>query len=266
MAYNNFGTSRDLLYLAALFLGAGLGFIFHHFRFGTKRRFRNASLSIGFCLFSGAIAALTAAVICSNWIIFKETSLYLPAAIIAAFFALAVSFPRAAGFPLIIIIFIIAAASGFAIFNFPPLQKPDQVLLIRDSGDVLNIKPVQNEDGKVYLPETGPDDSVTIIIAENSVLEFHSYCFSFSGYFPLLGGIKRGDIYEITGNNEILYTKTGLGNGFFSGFQTGKKDRIKPLFDLFFHFEEFHYSFLAKDQLPGTNAIVSFNGDSFSFR
>ena len=266
MAYNIFRISRDLFYLAALFLGAGAGFIIHHFRTGTKRRFRNISLSIGFCLFSCAIAALTAAIICSNWIIFKEINLYLPAAIIAAIFALAVSFPRAAGFPLIIIVFIIAIASGFAIFSFPPLQKPSQILLIRDTGNVLNIMPVQNEDDKVNPQESGPDNSVAIIINENSVLEFRSYCFSFSGIFPLIGGIKRGGISGIMENNQTVYTNKDMRKKNFSGSQKDEEDRGKSFFNLFFSLEEFSYALSAKEQLPGTSRTVSFDGDSFSFR
>ena len=72
MEFEQFAPARDFLYLAALLFGVGAGFILNRFRRGSSARFRSLTVAVGLCFFSGTLAAMTMAIIYSNWMIFQE--------------------------------------------------------------------------------------------------------------------------------------------------------------------------------------------------
>jgi hypothetical protein len=73
------------------------------------------------------IAVLAAALIISRVRIFTESAVYLTGAVIAALFILAVRFPRAGGFPLILLAGVATVWLGFSFLRYPavdPLEDP----------------------------------------------------------------------------------------------------------------------------------------------
>ena len=220
-AVGNFAPARDFFYLAALLLGAGIGCILNRFRRidshqTTRRRedaahFRNLSVTAGLCLFSGALAALTAASVYSNWMIFEESALFLPLGITAAVMALAFRFPKAAGFPLILAAGVFVVWMGYIWTCFPVADGSGYGRVIRDGN------------GSVYIRLTSPggaapDTSLSLQPAgEGAILEFRALRISVSKYFPLVGGVSRGVVAAVKKNNELLYEDPRLGQKFFGG-------------------------------------------------
>jgi hypothetical protein len=114
MEFNLSAGDRNLFYLAFLFFGAAVGFILNHFKKKSTTRRRNRSLTLAYCCFSIVVAALTAAFILSHGAVFFEKSFYLPAGVILILVVLAVRFPKAIGFPLILLGGFAAVWSFFA--------------------------------------------------------------------------------------------------------------------------------------------------------
>jgi hypothetical protein len=119
MEFEQFATARDFFYLASIFLGAALGFMLCHFRKRSPRRIRNRSLALAFCCLSAMTVSLAAAIIISQVQAFAEISVYLTGAVLAALLVIAVRFPRAAGFPLILLAGIAAVWVGFSFLRYP---------------------------------------------------------------------------------------------------------------------------------------------------
>ena len=240
MGIEQFAPARDFFYLAAAFMGAGIGCILNRFRRQTSSRFRDSCVTVALCFFSLAVAALTVTVIYSNWMIFSERSLYLPAGILTAIIILCFRFPRAAGFPCLLAAGVIAVWVGYTCQRFP---------IIED----LNIVQINRE-------ETGLVDLRTFSISfqpdrEDSSLEFHSRFLSFSRNFPLVGGVNRGLITEILEDGTLLYSNPSDANSFFSG-----------VFDSFFSFREVSAQMNLGELPPGKAKTVLFDGSSLVFR
>ena len=250
MEFEQFAPARDFCYLAALLFGAGLGCILNRFRRAGSARFRNWTVTAAYCFFSGALAALTAAIIYSGGGIFTETSLYLPLFVITAVLALAVRFPRAAGFPLILVSGIFIVWMGYACLRFPVINDFAQGRLLRDRSGLIHIR-LQSH------PEKDPDTSLSYHPAgEDAVLEFKAFSFSPAKVFPLAGGLNRGLIVEIRSGNERLYRDPRL----------GANDRLAGVWQRFFSFQESLGSLETKTLLPGTSLVILFDGSALAFR
>ncbi|MCL2318509.1 MAG: hypothetical protein FWC45_00360 [Treponema sp.] len=214
-AFGNFATARDLLYLAALFFGAGLGCMLNRFRRihnsgRSAERFRNVTVTAGLCFFSVTVVALTVASIISNWMIFRESALYVPLGILALILVLAVRFPRAAGFPLILVAGVFVVWMGYAFLRFP----------VTGASGFGSVSRLADGSVRVKLPSAAAqNDKPPLVIRpekEDTVLEFRALDISVSRYFPLAGGVSRGGITEIrTGSGKTLYANPALGRDFF---------------------------------------------------
>ena len=258
MEFEQFAPARDFFYLCALFLGAGFGCIINRFRRASSARFRNGTVTVGLCFFSGAAMALTAAVIYSNWMILKEAVLYLPIVISVVVVILAFRFPRAAGFPLFIIAGVLTVAAGYICLSFPVIDKSDRVWINREGNGLVLIRPVTESASSISFQIAG----------EGAVLEFQACCFSFSKIFPLVGGVNRGIVTQIRGNNEPLYTNPDSLWKILSGSDpepgTEKKGRNFP--GIFFSFLEIKKTMEITELPPGTGLTVFFNGPALVFR
>jgi len=214
MDFKYFALSRDLFYLAALFLGAGVGCVLNRFRridrtrpYSTGRssgRFRILSVTAGLCFFSGTLAALTIVAILSNWVIFGETYLYLPLGILAAILALAFRFPKAVGFPLILVSGIFVVWMGYSCLRFPVIDGAMGRVILDGNGSA-----------HVRLG-AGANFSFQVKAGDPS-LEVRVFYVSFSKYFPLFGGLCRGAITEFRAGNDVLYTENASGGKIYSG-------------------------------------------------
>ena len=255
MDFEHFASARDFFYLAALFFGAGLGSVLNRFRRNFPRgrnisRFRNRSVTAGLCFFSGTVAALTAACVFSNWIIFTDVRLYIPFAVLVALPALAVRFPRAAGFPLILAAGVMVVWIGYTWLRLPAFDGNIRNRVTRDGAGLIYLRLVSSSgterEAYVSFAPTGDD----------SVLEFRALRFSFSETFPLVGGLHRGVITEVRSNDALLYTdpRFGINNG-------------PPLdFMPFILSREISGNLRTATLLPGADLTVFFEGSALTFR
>ena len=122
MDFEYYAAARDFFYLSALLLGAGAGCVLNRYRRRSTARFRNRSITAAFLFFSGAVIALTAALIFSKWMILKEFSLYPLAGIVALVLILAFRFPRALGFPFILATGVFVVWLGYNYLRFPVID------------------------------------------------------------------------------------------------------------------------------------------------
>jgi len=268
MIFEQFARSRDFFYLAALFLGAGFGCILNRFRRETTARFRNLTVTIGLCFFSGTAGSLTAAIIFSNWMIFKETSLYLPMGILGVIIIMAFRFPRAVGFPIFIISGVIAVLIGFITLSFPAVENSGRIMVSKDRNNLYCIQRGIEEE-EASFPEPESDFSVSFQTAgEDVVLEFRAQCSAFPGIFPLVGGINRGIIAEVLRDNELLYADSRSGWKVFSGSSSdsGIKEKILDMIKPFFDSWEIREKREVTELSPGTVLTVLFDGPSLAFR
>ena len=274
MGFENFFAARDFIYLFALLMGSGAGFILLRFRKVTTIRFRNIAVTVGFCFFSGAAAALTAATIYSNGMIFRESAFYIPIAVLAVITMLAFRFPRAAGFPLIIISGIFIVWLGLTILRFPVINDSGLVRVNRELNGLVRVMLVsQNETGHNRTAESGFTGESGVITEsgvaasfyppkEDAVLEFRSYCLSLSKIIPLIGGVTRGVIAEIRCDNEIYYTDPGFGKKLFPGLGVNARLASKRFLSIW----EIPAKLELRKLRPGEGLTVFLNETELVFR
>jgi hypothetical protein len=222
-------------------------------------RSRNLTVSVGLCLFSGTVAALTLAIIFSNWMIFREVSLYLPSAILAALLALVLRFPRAAGFPLFLIGGAFVVWMGYACLRFPAIDSSGQAQLARDRNGLIHVK----------LPpaEAGPDSSLSLG-SSAEFLEFRAYHCSMAKGFPLFGGLDRGLIAEILRDGEAVYKDARVDLQSTQGLHfapVGNRGFAK-IMGSFFSITEASGRLDTKKLAPGMGLSVLVEGSALAFR
>jgi len=258
MGFEQFAPARDFSYLAVLLFGVGLGCLLNRFKPGKTARFRNLTVTVGLCFFSGSLAAFTAAIIHSNWMILRASSLYLPLGILVALLALAIFFPKVLGFSLVLITGIFVVWMGYACLRFPVIDGSSQGRVTRDGSGLVHV-----------LLITPPSDTSLSFQASTEVLEFQAFSFSFPEIFPLAGGVKRGLVAEINSSNERLYTDPRLGRFFSPGLSPwpGANSEQQDAWKRFFSFYETQEELETKMLLPaGTGLSVLFDGITLSFR
>lgn len=260
MDFEHFAPARDFLYLAAMLLGAGVGCILNRFRRGSTPRFRNLTVTAGICFFSAALAALTASSIYSNWMIFTETTLYLPLGILALIPALVFRFPRTVGFPLFLVSSVFVVWMGYVYLRFPVIDSTGWGKVIRTGDGSVQISlpsiPEQELNASFSLQPTG----------EDTALEFRALRISVSRIFPLVGGISRGVIMTIRKNDELLYINARLNRGVFPGLSFRPGAEPREIRGWFFSFQELLGKLDIKDLQPGVGRIVLFENSALAFR
>ena len=210
MNFEQFAHARDFLYLTALFLGAGIGCILNRYRcsFNPAKnavRFRNRTVTAGFCFFSFALAALTTAAIFSNWAIFTVNALYVPLGILTVIIVLAFRFPRAAGFPLVIVFGIFMVWMGYACLRFPVVDSTGYGQVVPERDGSIRLKFLSPAEARSSDQIKSAASLSVKPGGKDDVLEFRARCITVSKNFPLAGGVSRGSITEIWDNNEYLY-------------------------------------------------------------
>jgi hypothetical protein len=204
MEFEDYTAARDLFYLAALFAGAGIGCVLNRFRIKSTLRFRSRTITLALCLFSGMVAALAGALIYSKGLVVFEKSFYIPAIIAVVILILAIRFPRAAGFPLILVSGCLVIWIGYSFLQFPLLDTEFFQVLVYHEGKGQYAARFASGEG------TNPKQSFFIHLAgeEQPAEGFLEFCFvriSYVPSFPLIGGENRGIITEIRGETEVFY-------------------------------------------------------------
>jgi len=220
MDFENYAQARDFFCLFAMLLGAGIGCILNKCRKNTTRNFRNWNITAALIFFSGALAAMAAAVIYSNGRILMETSVYPYAGILAALLTAALRFPKQAGFPLIIVsgVFIVWISYGY--LRFPVIDDSGRLRITREANGSVHVIPVMAADSANTAGKSFP--VLTFQSSGSQVMEFRAFCFAFSRALPLIGGVTRGDIAEISSSSgELLYTDPRFSSKFFPRLYMG---------------------------------------------
>jgi hypothetical protein len=276
MEFEDYTAARDLFYLAALFAGAGIGCVLNRFRIKGTRRFRSRAITLALCLFSGMVAALAGALIYSNVLVVFEKPFYIPALIIAVLLILAVRFPRASGFPLILISGCAVIWIGYSFLQFPLINTIGTTGTINAIGTIETINArksfrvsVSGEGGGQYTARfasgRGVDARQNLLIRieggggpAEGFLEFAFLRLSYPALFPLIGGESRGIVSEIRGGNEVFYTDprvTGRLRGWYALLQKGIPDASGGR-----RLEESRQKVPLGDILPGMTLELGFGG------
>jgi len=267
MGFEQFAPARDFFYLSALLLGAGCGCMLNRFRIKSNTRFRIFTVTAGLCFFSGALAALTAAVIFSNWMILKNAELYLPLGIAAIIVLLAFRFPRAAGFPVIIISGIFTVVIAYICFSFPVIDDNVQFRIMHDGSDLIHIRPVSRFGNERSFPEAESDPSISFqTTKDNDVLEFRTQCFAFSKIIPFVGGVGRGVISEILCNEELLYSNSRPPFKTLRNLLSNANGKTPNVIEALYSVWEIHESLKMSDFPAGASLTVLFSGSALAFR
>jgi hypothetical protein len=204
MDVRNFSVARDLLYLSGALMGIALGYLLTMFRRNTTSRSRNRRITTVLFIFSGVVIAFSAAVASSFGDIFSITGLFLAAGICIPVFALAVCFPRAAAYPLILAGGLLVVWLGYSFLRFPLIAEDYPPLLY-----------VYHEEGvySVRFPaesgQTGDRAAIAVvkISGDQPHLDLEGVLISFNLWYPLVGGTERGTITVIRQNDETLYAE-----------------------------------------------------------
>jgi hypothetical protein len=252
MEFEDYTAARDLFYLAVLFAGAGIGCVLNRFRAASTLRFRNRALTLALCLFSAMVAALAGALIYSKGLIVFEKPVYIPAAIALVLLILAVRFPRAAGFPLILVSGCLVIWIAYSFLQFSRL----------DTGEPFRVS-VSSEGKGQYTARFASgrgnlEENLVIHLAgeEQSRDQVLDFCFtrlSYASHYPLIGGQNRGVVTEIRGEKAVFYADPRLTGSLLRGWYAwlqksplGGSESRRVLF------EESREKIPVSDILPGT--------------
>jgi len=263
MTFEQFAPARDFFYLAALLMGAGIGCILNRFRRTSgmgknAARFKNRTVTAGLCFFSGLLAALTAAAVYSGWAIFTVYDLYIPLGLLAVVVALAFRFPRVVGFPLIIVSGVFMVWFGHACLRFSAIDSSDCGRVIREGDGSVLVRLSPNS--------INPAASVSIKLSgEDTVLEFQALRITVSKFFPLAGGVNRGAITGIWGNNEYLFgaPRQAQKKSTDLPVQPDMGTNERPSWVIF---QEVTGSLEMKELPPGAGRTILFEGSTLAFR
>ncbi|MDR1949047.1 MAG: hypothetical protein LBQ38_06630 [Spirochaetaceae bacterium] len=200
MGFDSFPVSRDFLYLGAALGGLCLACVVVLVRVRGSKKTRNRIITLGLCLLSAAIAALMPALIRSGGKVFLVKPLLLAAAAGALLFALAGSFPRAFGFPLVLAGGLVVVWLGLAFLRFPPLE---------DEGRLVTSVYNAGDGSFVLKPPEPPDSGQNSITIDDtgSPLEFTAAVVEFDPLLPVIGGLRRGIVTEILRDGKPLFTE-----------------------------------------------------------
>ncbi|MDR2314600.1 MAG: hypothetical protein LBE02_08720 [Spirochaetaceae bacterium] len=188
MNFEHFALSRDLFYLTALSLGAGLGALLMAYRKTGSRKQHGAWISTTLFLGSLIVSALAAAVILSKGLVFTVPSLYPWGCLFLLLGILGIRFFKIGGCAIIFAggLFVVWICISF--LNYAPFTEPEQLSLeAASSGQIV----IRRDPAGRRAPEawTVEDDGRTLFIEAAAVTAHGSY--------PLIGGERRGAIIRI---------------------------------------------------------------------
>ncbi|QQO10681.1 hypothetical protein [Breznakiella homolactica] len=216
MDFDNLPLSRDLLYLAAALLGAAAGLLLY-LVFPRRRSARSRSriVTVCLCVLSAAVVSAAGAVVFSAGTVFSDTNILAVSLAAAAVFLLAVRFPRAAGFPLVILGGIAVVGIGFAFLRFPVLDTRGIALAAvrNDGGDQFSMSIADGAGNGAYRGFSPIEGT-----GSEGILEFSAAKISFAGYYPLIGGGERGILASVRRGDTELYADPRLAEPPLAGF------------------------------------------------
>ena len=195
MEFKGFAISRDLLYLSAALLGMALGYFWSISRKDLNLRSRNRRIALALVLLSAMIAALAISFIVSMGAVFKDTGLLIIAGVFILVCAVALRFPRAVAFPLLIASSLIVVWVGYSCLRPKPVSTAPLVLIENDTASGF----IDGE-GDVKIVKV---DGLSSVYIQAVVVDIDPH-------YPVFGGSKRVQITEISNGGEQLYSDNSL--------------------------------------------------------
>jgi hypothetical protein len=238
MSFEHFAPSRDLFYLTALSLGAGLGSLLMAYRKTSSRKQHMAWISTTLFLGSLIISALAAAIILSNGLIVTLPSLYPWGCLFVLLGALTIRFFKTGGCAIIFAggLFVIWICISF--LNYPSFTEPQRLVLESTPSGQIVIR----RDVKIWTAE---DDGRALHIEAAAVTAHSSY--------PIIGRERRGAIIRIRRGDEQLAAISPRGY------------RFKHSGGLGFSLDQYTLELPPGILRPGINLAVLFNGRELYF-
>jgi len=186
---------RDLLYLAFLFLGAGLGCFLNRYRLRAKKAYRDRSVTIGLVMLSGTVAVFAISLIVTGGKLFTDPRFYYTGMILSLFPLLSFRFPRAAGFPVIILAGLATVWTAYSFSQYPRFDlvpaNMGNIEIGTDRQVVLNVLPDKSSAGFFLEHDSKPELTIT--------------SFEYAVFIPVIGGEQRGKITEFRNSGIVIY-------------------------------------------------------------
>jgi hypothetical protein len=224
MDFRDFAVSRDLLYITGAVSGIGLGLLFGLFRKDLDKRARNRRITLSMVFFSGTVAGLAIAFIVSFGGIFQDLFVLLLSGIGIVLCALAVCFPRAVAYPLLLLSGLAAVFLGFACLRFPVYGADSAVMISRlenpDSGTVYLIEYASAGNTGLTVNDSSSDNEnwTFQIQGAREFLNCTVTVLDISPQFPFIGGRKQGFISAINSDAGVEYADNSLQKPLTRGF------------------------------------------------
>ena len=219
MTSGEFGLSRDMLYLSGLLAGIALGFFLSAFKKNSSTHFRSRRIALTLLFLSLMIASLAVSVIASMGAIFAERGVLVCAGLAVLIFAVAVRFPRAVAYPLIIFGGLVTVWLTWSYLRFPQFHDTPVALVSSAANDSFAVRIFSGSDGEntsaAVSGESGlreKNDSGRIFYTNSgvSVLDFFLVFIELDQIFPVAGGSKRVILREINADSDTLFQENPL--------------------------------------------------------
>jgi hypothetical protein len=218
MDARNFFIARDLLYAGGALTGVVLGYVLSFLRGGLSTRSRNRRLTLVLFVFSGALAALSTAIVLSPGEIFAARGLFLLAGLCVPVFALTVLFPRTAAYPLILAGGLLVVWLGYSFLRFPPAAEngPPLLYVYHEGETVYSVrlpagsgnhgdKADKTNAAPQFVPAGDRAAAVFQIKGRQPPLEIEVVRIGFHPWYPFIGGTERGIVTLIRRGAETFY-------------------------------------------------------------
>jgi hypothetical protein len=254
---------RDFLYLGAALIGAALGCILSLFRGDLSPKCRNRIVSLIFWIFSGAVIAITAAILNVPGDFSGFPALFrpllLPLAVVALIFLGGCRFPRA-GFFLTLPAGLSIVWLGYSFLRFPLIGPEGKILALVDGrGDGTYSLCLESP------PHPARPKSSGLVRREffGASLEVEGVYVFLDERFPLIGGKGRGLLQEVRGNGEMIFSgplgETSLLGAYYARFPPSQGNSGIVL-------KRFYTTLNLALLPPGGIAAVILNGEALSSR
>jgi hypothetical protein len=211
-------------------MGISTGYILTLFRKNITIRSRNRRITVIFIAFSAVLAAFSAAVVVSLGEIFSSGGLFFAAAFCVPVFALAVLFPRAAAYPLILAGGLLVVWIGYSFLRFPLVAEsgspPVYVYHEEDNAYSIRISAVSGPRGdraeKITALVVPAGDRAAVAVFQISgnqpPLDLEGALIRFHPWYPLIGGTERGFVTLVRQGNKVVYADSYLENSSFKAW------------------------------------------------
>jgi hypothetical protein len=257
-----FSVSRDLFYLSALLFGLGMGCLLHALRRRITTRFKNRMLTLMFFVFTLVVIALAFTCVYSRFQIFQMVPCLITAGILAVVSALALRFPRAVAFPLIIFGGFFSIWIAYTFLWFPRMDYQDSRLIS-----------IYNSEGKIFIhfelqdgtDKSFPESGGLGPLENDAPLEMQLALISMDPVIPLIGAQKRGCVSLVRKSGETIFIEKKLEGGLFRkwySFLSGETPA--ELIDVSFDFKEIQVE--TPELISGMGFTVFFDGEKLFFK